>query len=296
MNLLKYFLIIPLFINCQTEDNFNTNNPIIGTVEKLEISKVTNLHTSIMETSGLINFNGRLITHNDSGGEPALYEIDIATGNVNRIVTISNGKNKDMEDITQDENFIYLGDMGNNSNKRTDQTIYKISKTDYLASNVVSAEKITFSYAEQTDFTSSDQSTNFDAESLVNINNNLFLFTKNWGDLKTSVYKIPKEKGDYQLTRIDTYTINGLITGGDYNKNTKTVYLTGYTNFSPFVVKLSDFSQGNPLDGKVEKTKLSVNGSIQIEGISANPDGSYYITAEELRGIPAILYKMTIKK
>ncbi len=292
MKLLKYFLFISIFINCQTEDNFNTNS---GIVEKLEISNVTNLHASIMETSGLINFNGRLITHNDSGGEPALYEIDITTGNVKRIVTISNAMNRDMEDITQDENYIYLGDMGNNSNKRTDQTIYKISKTDYLSSDVVSAEKITFSYTEQTDFSNTDKSTNFDAEALVNINNNLFLFTKNWGDLNTSVYKIPKEKGDYQLTRIATYNINGLITGGDYNKNTKTVFLTGYTSFSPFVVKLSGFSQNNPLDGKVEKTKLSVNGSIQIEGISANPDGSYYITAEELRGIPAILYKMTVK-
>ena len=58
-------------------------------------------------------------------------------------------------------------------------------------------------------------------------------------------------------------------------------------------MQLSDFSQNNPLDGKVEKKNLNLSGSIQIEGIAANPDGSYYISAEELRGLPAVLYKMT---
>jgi hypothetical protein len=292
MNILKLLILVSVLFNCQTEDSFNT---IGGSNEKFTINKITNLHTAINETSGLINFNGRIITHNDSGGEPALYEIDITNGNVNRIVTISNANNKDMEDITQDENYIYIGDMGNNSNKRTDQAIYKIKKSDYLANNEVVAEKITFSYKEQTDFTSSNQSTNFDSEALVNIDNSLFLFTKNWGDLMTSVYKIPKEKGDYELTRIDTYNIKGLITGGDYNKNKKTVFLTGYKDFKPFIVILSDFSQNNPLDGKVDKTNISVNGSMQIEGIATNPDGTYYISAEELRGIPAVLYKLTIK-
>jgi len=291
MNILKLLMLVSVFYNCQTEDSFNTNG---GTNEKFTIDKITNLNTTINETSGLINFNGRIITHNDSGGEPALYEIDITNGNISRIVTITNANNKDMEDITQDENFIYVGDMGNNSNKRTDQTIYKISKSDYLANNEVVAEKITFSYKEQTDFTSSNQSTNFDSEALVNINNSLFLFTKNWGDLMTSVYEIPKEKGDYELTRIGTYDIKGLITGGDYNKNTKTVFLTGYKDFKPFIVILSNFSQNNPLDGKVDKTNISVNGSLQIEGIATNPDGTYYISAEEIRGIPAVLYKLTV--
>jgi hypothetical protein len=297
MNLLKFVFLVVVFWNCQTNDSMDmvrNFGAVTRTNQKITISKITNLNAVINETSGLINFNGRLITHNDSGGEPALYEIDITNGNIIRTVTISNAKNKDIEDIAQDDDFIYLCDIGNNSNKRKDQTIYKINKSDYLTNDEVVAEKITFSYKEQTNFTRSNQKTNFDAEAVVNINENLFLFTKNWGDLKTSVYRIPKEKGNYKLTRIDSYNINGLITGADYNTITKSVILTGYLNFIPFIVRLSDFSQNNPLDGKIEKKTLDVNGSIQIEGIASNPDGTYYISAEEFRGIPAVLYKLTL--
>lgn len=296
MNLLKFFLLVAIFWNCQTDDSLeivSSVDTVTSSSQKISIKKITNLNSAINETSGLINFNGRIITHNDSGGEPALYEIDITNGNVIRIVTISNAKNVDIEDIAQDDNFIYLCDIGNNSNKRKDQTIYKISKSDYLSNVDVVAEKISFSYKEQTDFTKSNQKTNFDAEAVVNINDNLFLFTKNWGNLKTSVYKIPKEKGDYELTRIDSYNINGLITGADYNIITESAILTGYLNFVPFVVRLSNFSKSNPLDGKIEKKTLNLDGSIQIEGVASNPDGTYYISAEEFRGIPAVLYKLT---
>ena len=63
----------------------------------------------------------------------------------------------------------------------------------------------------------SNKETNFDAEAVVSIGNNLFLFTKNWGDLKTSVYKVPKEKGVYKLKTIGSYHINGLVAGATDN-------------------------------------------------------------------------------
>ena len=198
-----------------------------------------------------------------------------------------------MEDIAQDKNYIYLCDIGNNSNNRKNQTIYKISKADYLIKDEVVAEKITIKYKEQTDFTKTRRKTNFDAEAVVNINDELFLFTKNWGDLKTSVYKIPKEKGDYTLMKINSFNIDGLITAATYNAKTKTVVLTGYKDFKPFIVELTNFSQNNPLDGGVDKKSITVNGSIQIEGITANPDGSYYMSAEEVAGFPAMLYKLS---
>jgi len=292
MYLLKVLLLISIVYSCQSDDN---KEALINSSQEFSINKVTTLSSVIKETSGLINFNGRIITHNDSGGKPSLYEIDISTGNIIRTVTLINVKNRDMEDIAQDENYIYLCDIGNNSNKRKDQTIYKISKSDYLSKEEVHAEKIMISYQEQTDFSRTNRSTNYDAEAVVNVNNNLFLFTKNWGDLKTTVYKVPKDKGNYKLTKIDDFKINGLITGADYNKNTNTILLTGYSDFRPFVVLLNNFSQNNPLDGKVEKKVINVTGSTQIEGVSANPDNSYYLSAEESLGSPAILYELNLK-
>ena len=39
---------------------------------------------------------------------------------------ISSAKNKDWEDITRDDKYIYIADMGNNFNNRKDLKIYKI--------------------------------------------------------------------------------------------------------------------------------------------------------------------------
>lgn len=304
MYVLRLVLVLFLCCNCQSGDDpeeviiptggTNNGGGIVtgGGNTEPKISKITDLDVLVKETSGLINFDGRLITHNDSGGKPQLYEIDIKTGKVSRTVSISNATNVDMEAIAQDDNYIYLCDIGNNSNNRKNQVIYKISKSDYLEKDQVEAENITISYIEQTDFSKTDKSTNFDAEAVVGVENNLFLFTKNWGDKETSVYKVPNEKGSYKLKKIGSYNIYGLITGADYNKETKTIVLTGYSSIIPFIVKLTDFSINNPLDGKIEKKQIVVPGSVQIEGISANPDKSYYISAEESLGSPAVLYKL----
>jgi len=282
-------LLISFFSCCQSDD-LKVNDSV---KESIKVINVTSFDKILSETSGIINFDGKIITHNDSGGEAALYEIDIVNGKVKRTVNIKNTKNIDWEDIAQDDFFIYICDIGNNSNTRKDQTIYKISKLDYLNNKEVIAEKIEISFIEQTDFTRSNKKTNFDAEAVVNVGDNLFLFTKNWGDQKTSVYKVPKEKGIYKLKRISSFNIKGLITGADYSKSKNTIVLTGYNNFLPFIVKITSFNNIDPLSGKIEKTGINVSGSLQIEGIAANPDGSFYLSAEEMTGFTAMLYKLT---
>ena len=295
----KLLIILVLVYTCQPADvssNIENIDNLIDEIseEDIKISKVVDLSPVLSETSGLINFNGKLITHNDSGGVPFLYEIDIKSGGVARIVEITNAAAIDIEDIAQDNDFIYLCDIGNNSNHRKNQTILKISKEDFLNSDKVIAEKIGISYNEQIDFSKTNHSTNFDAEAVVVMNNNLFLFTKNWGNFKTSVYKIPVIPGNYKLEMVDIFDVGILITGADYNKINKTITLTGYKDYTPFIVILSDFSQDNPLNGKIAKKSIIVPGSIQIEGIAVNPDGSYYISAEQIPGLfPASLYKMT---
>ncbi len=274
--------------NCGSEDSMNS---LLNFNSDFEIKKVVNLSSDLNETSGLLNFNRTIITHVD-GSSPFLFEIDIKTGAIIRSVEVTNIMAKDIEDISQDEDHIYLADIGNNSNTRTDLVIYKIDKLDYLENDQVLAELIEISYKDQTDFTRSNNSTNFDAEAIVSIEDYLFLFTKNWKNLKTSVYKIPKSKGQYQLDPVDSYDIGGLITGASYNKNNDVILLTGYRNFTPFVVKLSNFSINNPLDGKIEKENIFVSGSPQIEGITINPNGTYYLSAERNSGLPASLYEL----
>jgi hypothetical protein len=54
----------------------------------------------------LVFFLVPLVTHNDSGNQANLYEIDASTGIVIRTVCITNATNVDWEDIAQDASYI----------------------------------------------------------------------------------------------------------------------------------------------------------------------------------------------
>lgn len=258
-----------------------------------QVNLVTHLNNSINETSGLITINQKLITHNDSGGEAALYEIDTTSGNYTRKVTVSNAYNQDWEDICSDSNYIYIADFGNNSGTRTNLKIYRILISDFIntPNDTVTADTINFNYADQTDFTPSTYSTNFDAEAIISIGDSLYIFTKNWGNYWTNIYALPKTPGSYQATKIDSINTQGLITGATYNKTNGAITLVGYTFTSPFIVKISQYSNHQFSNGIIAKTILSVPASIQTESISPISQNQYYLTAEEHSSGNSSLYR-----
>lgn len=160
---------------------------------------IANLSTVVNEASGLLWWNKKPWTHNDSGGQPAIYSINKSTGDTTKTVILTNALNKDWEDIAQDDKYIYIGDFGNNANgNRTDLKIYRIKKADVKNKTAVKASVINFSYSDQTDFTpKGSNNTNFDCEALIAYNDSLFLFSKDWVDNKTRLYKLPKLPGTY---------------------------------------------------------------------------------------------------
>ena len=149
--------------------------------QQIVFDSIAFLPNPVIETSGLIFLNDKLITHNDSGNEPALFELDTVSGEITRKVIIRNATNVDWEDICYDDTYIYIGDIGNNSGSRTDLKIYRVSITNYLdaANDTVSADTIQFNYSDQSDFTPGSNQTNFDAEALISLGDSLYIFTKN---------------------------------------------------------------------------------------------------------------------
>src|SRR5947208_3083247 len=61
-----------------------------------------NLNTMLNESSGLLWWNNQVWSHNDSGGEPSIYAMDISSNTIQRIVNVINATNVDWEDIAQD--------------------------------------------------------------------------------------------------------------------------------------------------------------------------------------------------
>ncbi len=259
-----------------------------------DISKLTNLNDDISETSGLVFFDNRLITHNDSGGMNALYEINEDNGNISRTVTIQNATNVDWEDICADDDYIYIGDFGNNNGNRTNLKIYKVLKMDYLSSEQVSAEIIEFSYADQNDFSSSPNNTNFDAEALISFGSDLYIFTKNWVDQRTNIYRIPKTSGSYVAEKIDDFDSEGLVTGGTFNPLANKVVLSGYSGIRAFAIELRGFSNGKFSNGVIDKYNLNIplTASFQTEGVTYSDVSSFYISAEKNALGSAALYSL----
>ena len=208
------------------------------TIKSQTASEITNIQTpDLDENSGLIFYNNNIITFNDSGGEANLYEINASTGNITRTVTITNATNVDWEDITQDASYIYIGDIGNNNGNRTDLKIYKIAKIDYNGSDDIAvAEIISYSYADQLDFNSNPNNTNWDAEGLISYGEQLLIFSKNWVDNRVNVYSIPKTNGTYSALLESSYNTNGLITSAEISLNENIIYLIGYSSSqAPFM-------------------------------------------------------------
>lgn len=240
------------------------------------------LPNQVSETSGLLFYNNKLITHNDSGDGANLYEIDIETGKITRTITVSNATNVDWEDITQDKTHIYVADFGNNFGNRKDLKIYKIAKVDFNKNTTVTAEIISFSYEDQTDFSPQAYNTNFDAEAIVILEGAILIFTKNWKDLQTNVYKLENKTTTQIATKVSSANIEGLITGAT-NFGGK-LFLTGYSlTLKPFLIYISDnrkpsfdvFSSGF---SKENFDRLE-NGN-QVEGITNDINGNLYISRE----------------
>ncbi|MGB0165568.1 MAG: hypothetical protein ACPF8V_01815 [Luteibaculum sp.] len=247
----------------------------------------------VAETSGIISWNGKLFTHNDSGGEPELYQIDLTNGQNKQVVRLQGltaDSIGDWEALTQDENYIYIGDFGNNNGTRKNLRVYRISKSNITEEDSVFVpfEVIPFFYPEQVSFESS-QSHNFDCEGFIAKDDTLWLFTKNRGNLNTSIYAVPAKPSQepYAANLRSTYNSMGQITGASYDPQTGRVALIGYINLArPFVYLLWRFPNNDFFSGYVRRFELPDGLSGQCEAICFPNENEIYISNENL-GVPA---------
>jgi hypothetical protein len=246
------------------------------------LNHVSDLDPSVVESSGLIHIDGHLITHNDSGDEPKLYVLDPIDGSVLHTTVITGAEHIDWEDITHDEDYIYIGDFGNNEGSRQDLVIYRIPLDDAWSQESIAAERIEISYAEQVSFSPAPFSTNYDAEALISYGDSLYIFSKNWGDARTNLYACPKLPGTYTLNRIDSLDSQGYVTGATYNEDTDEVMLCGYTVAQAFVIAITDFNPGELVSSTVVRTVVDpINSSYQVEAVTDREGEAYLLSTEQ---------------
>jgi len=293
-NCLFFLLVILLLASCQKD------MPKLFMIGEFQFTEVTGLPSSIDESSGLEAVgNSLFLSFNDSGGEAALYEFGV-NGTVTRTIHLSNGQNKDWEDITQDAvGNIYIGDFGNNDNDRKDLVIYKISQSDFVnATTSVEVEKINFSYPEQTAFPPPSSERLFDVESMFTKGDFLYLLTKDRSSPflgRTSLYRLPKTVGTHEATFIEQFSTDndkgkGKITAADLSPDESTLAMISSEKLWLFQnIQGDDFFNG-------ELLKLDLPVQLDMEGVVFKDDCTLYMSNEDKSSAPAILYEITLCK
>ena len=157
------------------------------------IENVVELPVEVDETSGLEYFEGNFLTHNDSGGKPILYLFSEA-GELLENYLIPNAKNKDWEDLTRDEDLIYISDTGNNNGSRKKLKILMVDPNK----NFDLVGEIKIKYKNQKNFEKRKKHP-YDVEAIAALPKSLVLFSKNRKTFTTELYFIPKKKVKVKL-------------------------------------------------------------------------------------------------
>ena len=260
------------------------------TLSAQQIVEEYQLSQALDETSGLVLFDNRIWTHNDSGGEAALYSLS-SEGIMEEKIILPKHKNHDWEDLATDGIHIYVADVGNNFGTRRNLRFLKVLLED---NQLQSIEKIEVNYPSQTDF-SLNRKTPYDAEGLVWIKGQLLLFSKNRETLTTELYLCPTTAGEYTLKKIGQLPVGALITGADYHYNLKLLTLTAYNNKGDqflFLIPDFDLVPNTNLDIQLHRLPLK---KAQVEGVAIIDQKSFWISTERTKKQPAKLKKLELE-
>ena len=265
----------------------------IGNAQKLKT--IQNLPEFLDEISGLTFLNDTiLIAHNDGGNDPILYFLNLQ-GDVVHQVEILQTKNRDWEAITFDGESIYIGDIGNNNNKRKNLAIYKVSATDILNKESVNAEVIQISYKEQTTFPPAADEMYFDSEGLAFYNDSLHICTTcrpSPFDGISYQYTVSTQPGEYVLTKRNSVYIgnNGFYVDAitDVTIFDGIYWFLTYNRISAFKL----------IDNKYELYKtIPLKGYSQKEALITKDNINFYLADEKRRFLSGgKLYKLILNE
>ena len=274
----------PLAINYNASATVNDGSCEYESVV-IESTPVGMLDSLLDGTSTLFFWNNGYWTFNDHN-DNCLYRIDPVDAAITETLCINEIGSRDMEEISQDSLYLYFGDIGNNSGSRQDLHILRISKESILNQTFV-IDTIAFSYEDQTDFTAHPKATDFDCEAFVVTGDSIYLFTKQWVSQKTTVYSLPKTPGTHIARRLETYNVDGLVTGATYMLDYHLIVLCGYGSdnsllsaLRPFIVLLYDFEDGRFFSGNKRRLNFRSTVKSQVEAIATQDGLGYYITNE----------------
>lgn len=249
------------------------------------------LPAQLAEASGMhIATPDSLWWHNDSGGRSSLY-LTNGQGQLLAEVPVPHAVNNDWEDLSTDpQGRLYIGDFGNNANRRRDLRIYIF---DPAAS---STDSILFSYPDQTAFPPPPHQAAYDMEAFFWWNDTLHLFSKNrlvTGNYLTRHYTLPAAPGQYVATLVDSLLLpHRVATAAAIRPDGSQVAILSYLyrrilGFIPVtrttVFLWEDYPGSRFLQGRSRAVRVrKCLFPTQYEAIDYRPDGALLIASESV--------------
>lgn len=190
-----------LVVACAGESIWENQEADVGFVTGQTLWPKASLPRELNEASCVVPSANRdfFWVHNDSGDAPVLYAIDghgQPYPDASRWRTVISGARAlDWEDIAADgKGMLYIGDIGNNLNLRSEIVVYRVPEPGIGAQNSEQALRYRFRYPEQEQFP--PRTMNFDSEALFCLQGKLYLLTKHHSDRDSVLYHLPLERPD----------------------------------------------------------------------------------------------------
>lgn len=267
IHLKRLIVILVITVSCQSAGQLKIEGSINNSIKE----------ASAAETIPQSNL---IWTIEDSGNDNKLYGLD-TSGKIVKQIAITNASNIDWEDLTSDkEGNIYIGDFGNNNEKRELFRILKIDNKD-LDKKTARAQII--------DFTLPKKKYSKDFEAFFLHNNSFYIFSKE--TKKFITLKVPNLPGKHEATLRSDYNLDGKnnkITSADISDDGKTIVLLNHDK----LWKLSGFSDDDFFSGNIEE--LQFDNNTQKEGICFKNNSEVYMTDERNGGEGGNIYSFKL--
>ena len=257
-SVLALLLTLTLLHGCVTAPDGSSY--VRAEAERLTLHRLTELGPHLHESSGLALVDDQLWTLNDSGGEAELIRLELPAGR-STALALEGAINFDWEALAQSAEHLYILDCGNNRGDRIWLQLYQI-ELGALSEPRAQADRTDFRFAD-VEYAVNRRAHNNDCEAATWVDDQLWLFTKNWDDQATRLYRIVPGIDKQQLSSSERFYTDGLITGADYSESHKMLALLGYGKglrvLQPFIW-LVPVTQSTPQWGLAKRYLLNESG------------------------------------
>jgi hypothetical protein len=207
--------------------------------------------------------------------------------------------NHDWEAMTVQGEYLWIGDIGNNANKRTDLALYRIPVNEVKHGKIQSVKQFPFRYPDQTAFPPEPEKRMYDAEALVAIGNDLYIFTKNRTKPFTGsfhVYKLTPSADSLIVSQLPSGQLRASSPNFRYRITDATLSPDGslLLLLAPDRIWFFAVKNGQPSFSHCLKTKRFIKKSVR-EAITFIGDDEIAITSENYKLWKARLWRYKLK-